>query len=193
MKRLKIVVADMNRARANMVTQALRGAGYEVIGETAEGEELLLLMTHENPDVVIIDIDSPDRDTLEQVSEISEHNKCPIVMFTHDNRPEQIEAAVDAGVSAYVVDGLSAERVKPVVDVAVARFKKYRSLQEKLDHANQALSDRKYIDRAKGILMKQQGLDEEAAYQKMRKMAMDQHIKVARLARKIIEAAELLG
>jgi len=127
------------------------------------------------PDVIIIDTHSPDRDTIEHLCVISQDTPRPIVMFSADGNTEKIREAVRAGVSAYVVDGLAAQRVQPILDVAIARFEALQSLRNELEDAQTQLADRKRIDRAKGILMKQRKLSEEEAYQWLRKMAMGPH------------------
>ncbi len=157
------------------------------------GADLCAEVAAVSPDVIIIDIDSPDRDTLENMRTISRERPRPVVMFTNDNNTETIRAAVRAGVSAYVVDGLHASRVMPVMEVAIARFEKFQSMREELRQTRTTLADRKLIDRAKGILMRQLQLDEDAAYKTMRKMAMDRNLKIADLARSLIAASELMA
>jgi response regulator NasT len=144
------------------------------------------------PDVIIIDVDSPSRDTLEHIIVAGKDDPRPIVMFTHDGDTEKIRSATRAGVSAYVVGGLQSERIKPILDAAIARFDEYRAVRVELDRANLKLSERKNVERAKGVLMKQRGLDEDQAYTLMRKMAMDRNIKLAELAEQIVDAAKLL-
>jgi len=145
------------------------------------------------PDVIIVDIDSPDRDTLEDMRKVTFEQRRPVVMFAQDGDADVIRAAIDAGVSAYVVDGLKPERVKPVIDVAIARFAQYQDMRVELDKARSTLAERKLVEKAKGILMKRRSCDENEAYQLMRKMAMDQKLRMVDIANRIIDAALLLG
>src|SRR6185369_11716889 len=140
------------------------------------------------PDVIVIDTDSPSRDVLEHVVMVTQHTPRPIVMFAADDAPDMIRAAVSAGVSAYVVDGLNKGRIRAIVDVAVARFEQFQGLRAELAQANLKLVERKVVDRARGLLMKSRGLDEEAAYQLMRKMAMDRKLKIGEIAQRVIDA-----
>jgi response regulator NasT len=191
-KRMRVLVVDELAERAEMLRAALLPAGYEV---TALSSPLALLKTIEKlePDVIIIDTESPSRDVLEHLVMISRHTPRPVVMFAADSTPETIRAATRAGVSAYVVDGISTERIQSIVDAAIARFEEMQSLRAQLAEANQKLSDRKLVERAKGLLMKSRGLDEDAAYALLRRMAMDRQLKLPDLAQRLVDAADLLG
>jgi two-component system, response regulator / RNA-binding antiterminator len=152
------------------------------------------------PDLVIVDAESEARDALEHVVMATRDERRPIVMFTNDSDTSHVKAAVAAGVSAYIVAGLSPERIRPILDVAMARFQHEQALREELHHTkselqerNAELQDRKTIDRAKGLLMQRQGLTEQAAYDRLRKAAMDKGIKVAEVAQRMLDAADLLG
>lgn len=145
------------------------------------------------PDVIVIDTDSPSRDVLEHLVVVSRHTPRPVVMFTSDAAPEQIRAATRAGVSAYVVDGLDESRIKAIVDAAVARFEEMQGLRVRLAEAQQELAERKLVERAKGLLMKARSLDEQAAYAALRRMAMDRKLKLAEVAQRLVDAADLLG
>jgi response regulator NasT len=142
--------------------------------------------------VIIIDRDSPDRDTLEHVCMITRDDPRPIVMFTQDQNRTLMRAALEAGVSAYVVDGLSVERVRPIVEVALARFEQWQALRRELDQAQTNLAERKVIERAKGIVMKQRRCTEDEAYAMLRKLAMDRNQRLAHVAESVITMAELL-
>lgn len=144
------------------------------------------------PDVLIVAVDSPDRDILENMQAITRDHPRPMVMFSADAERRTIEAAVQAGISAYVVDGLRAERVIPVLEVAIARFNQLQSLRRELAEARASLAGRKTIERAKGILMKRLRLDEESAYSALRKMAMNRNLKIVEIANSLITASELL-
>jgi response regulator NasT len=187
---LKIMLVDEQPERFQLLDDALRADGHEIVARVSAGEDVVAVFERARPDVVIVDLDSPGRDTLESMRTISRDR--PIVMFTNDGDSATIERAVKAGVSAYVVDGLSPARIRPVLEVAMHRFRDYQRLRDELEQTRMRLAERKLIERAKGILMKKRGVDEDAAYQALRKMAMDRNLKLAELARTIIAAAELL-
>ena len=191
--KLRVMLVDDHADRAALLERALAGAGYQVVATVAAGEDLYRRVAEIQPDVVIIDMESPGRDTLEHMRNISRDQPKPIVMFADNSDRAMIEAAVQAGVSAYIVDGLSGKRVKPIVEVAIARFKEFQALRRELEQAKTTLAERKTIERAKGILMKQRGWTEEQAYQALRKMAMDRNLRVAEVANQVIAMAELLG
>jgi response regulator NasT len=189
---MRVLVVDESAERAELLRAALLPAGYHV---TALSSPLALLKTIESlaPDVIIIDTESPSRDVLEHLVVMSQHTPRPVIMFAADGTPETIRAATRAGVSAYVVDGLDRNRIKAIVDAAVARFEEMQSLRTQLAAANQKLAERKLVERAKGLLMKSRGLDEEAAYAALRKAAMDRKLKLVEVAQRIVDAADLLG
>jgi response regulator NasT len=143
------------------------------------------------PDMVIVDAESDARDALEHVVIATRDAPRPIVMFTNDSDPAHVRQAVAAGVTAYVVSGLSAERVRPILDVAMARFEHEQALRAELNTARTELKDRKTIDRAKALLMQRQGLSEEQAYNKLRKTAMDKGLKLAEVAQRMLDVADL--
>ena len=190
---LSILVVDENRLRTGVIEDALREAGYtrvavvhEIIGLVRRIEEL-------RPDVIVIDIENPNRDALESLFQVSRSVQRPIAMFVDHSDRAMIEAAVEAGVSAYIVDGLKKERVKPILDMAIIRFKAFAKLRNERDDAKRALGDRKLIDRAKGILMQQQSIDEPAAYDLMRRTAMEESRRMVDIAQSIVTAAGLPG
>lgn len=190
---MRVIVVDDDRDRALSVRDALEANGCAVVALCRTGDDLPARVAELRADVIIVDIDSPDRDTLEDMRRVSLEQRRPVVMFAQDGKPETIRAAVEAGVAAYVVDGLKPDRVRPVVDVAIARFAQFHELRAELDKARTTLAERKRIEKAKGILMKRRGIDEEAAFALMRRMAMDQKARLGDIAARIIEAAELLG
>ena len=189
---LRVVVMDDDPDRAKLVKEALLADGVEVVAILGSGFELLSRIDALAPDLLIADIDNPDRDMLEGLRRVGQECDRPVVMFAQDGRAETIKAAVEAGVAAYVVDGLQPERVKPVIDVAIARFAQVRALRAELNKAKTSLAERKLVDRAKGILMKSRACGEEEAYAAMRKMAMDRKLRLIDIANKIIAAADLL-
>jgi response regulator NasT len=145
-----------------------------------------------DPDVILIDLENPSRDILEQMFQVSRIVKRPVAMFVDQSDTASIQASVDAGVSAYIVDGLKKERVKNILDTCIMRFNAFSKLQDELDQAKTALEDRKIIDRAKGILMKAKNLTEDDAYTLLRSTAMREKKKIAEIAQSIITAAEML-
>ena len=190
---LRVIVVDDNRDRAHSVKEALEANGYTIVAMFGSGAPLLAEVGKLEADVIIVDIDSPDRDTLEDMRRVTVEHRRPVVMFAEDGKPETIRAAIEAGVAAYVVSGLQPERVRPVIDVAIARFGQFQELRSQLDKARASLAERKLIEKAKGELMKRRRIDKETAYGLMRKMAMDQKLRLIDVANRIIEAAELLG
>jgi response regulator NasT len=189
---LSVLLVDDDPERAAIVEPALREAGYEVVTVVDSAAAMLAQVRARRPDVIIIDRDSPDRDTLEHVCMITRDDPRPIVMFTQDRDRTLMRAALEAGVSAYVVDGLSVERVRPVVEVALARFEQWQALRRELDQAQTDLAERKLIERAKGIVMKQRRCSEDEAYAMLRKLAMDRNQRLAQVAESVIAMAELL-
>ena len=190
---LRVIVVDDEADRASSVRHALEGAGFVVVATFGTGADLPRKLAELAADVVIVDIDSPDRDTLEDMRRVTMEQRRPVVMFAQDGKPETIKAAIKAGVAAYVVDGLKPDRVRPVIDVAIARFAQFQELRLELDKARTTLAERKLVEKAKGILMKRRKVDEDEAYRLMRRMSMDQKRRLIDIANKIIEAAELLG
>jgi len=189
---LSVLLVDDDPARAAIVEPALRAAGYEVVTVVDTATEMLAQVRAMKPDVIIIDRDSPDRDTLEHVCMITRDDPRPIVMFTQDQDRTLMREALEAGVSAYVVDGLSVERVRPIEEVALARFEQWQALRRELDQAQTNLAERKVIERAKGIVMKQRRCSEDEAYALLRKLAMDRNQRLAHVAESVITMAELL-
>jgi response regulator NasT len=190
---MRVLVVDESAERAEILREGLRLAGHEVTASLTSVFALLKAIDELKPDVIVIDTESPSRDVLEHLVVMSQHTPRPVVMFATDRAPETIREAVRAGVSAYVVDGLDPARVKTIVDVAVARFEDFQDLRAQLANANLKLSERKLVERAKGLLMKTRGLDEEQAYGLLRKFAMDRKLKIADVAQQLIDSAELLG
>ena len=189
---LRVLIVDQNVARASVLEEGLREAGYRDVIVVRDMQNLLHRILDEEPDVILIDLENPNRDVLEQMFQMSRVISKPVAMFVDHSDARTIEAAIDAGVGAYVVDGLRKERVKSIVDTTISRFRAFNRLRTELDETRQQLADRKVIDRAKGILMRQRGIDEEQAYQLMRKTAMSENLRLAQVARSVVTAAELL-
>jgi response regulator NasT len=191
-KNLRIVIVDPNPLRTAILRDGLREAGYEQVLVVDSFLDLEQRLRAIDADIVLIDLENPNRDVLEQMIRISGADARPVAMFADSSDAAMINAAIDAGVSAYVVDGLKKERVKNIVDLTVSRFNAFARLREELAAAQSQLADRKAIDQAKGLVMKAKAISEEQAYAMMRKVAMNEGKKIAEIARSIITAAEFL-
>ena len=192
-KDLRILVIDENPIRRAILEAGLREAGFENVRILANMKGLIDQIYVIDPDVIVIDLENPSRDVLEQMFQVSRLVRRPIAMFVDQSDRATIEAAIDAGVSAYIVDGLKKERVRPILDMTISRFRAFDALRAELESTRSALKERKLIDRAKGILMKSKGLDEDAAYKLLRRTAMNQNRKIVEVAESLISAFDLLN
>lgn len=190
---LKILVIDENALRASVIEAGLREAGHHDVTVLLEVHGAARHIERVQPDVIVIDLQNPNRDMLESMFQLSRSVRRPIAMFVDRSEQGAIERAVDAGVSAYVIDGMRQERVKPILDMAISRFNAFARMQRELDEAKSELESRKMVDRAKAILMKSRGLSEEEAYKLLRKTAMNQNRKIGEIAQSLVMAAGLLG
>lgn len=188
----RIILVDTRPERGEVLVPAFAAEGINLVGFVSPDDDLLAAVLHYKPDVILIDIDSPDRDTLESLRTVQANQPRPMVLFTRDDNGQSIRDAVNAGVTAYIVDGLERRRVRPILDVAMARFSQFRALEEELERARSKLEERKVIERAKGMVMDQQGLSESEAYRAMRELAMRKNKKLSEIAEGVIAAAELL-
>ena len=188
----KIVIVDESPIRAAILEEGLREAGFTGVVHISEMQSLLARIYALDPDVILIDLENPSRDVLEQMFQVSRAVRRPIAMFVDQSDAASIQASVEAGVSAYIVDGLKKERIKPILDLCVSRFNAFAKLHDELDRTRTALEERKVIDRAKGILMKLKSLTEEEAYVLMRSTAMREKKKIGEIAQSILTASELL-
>ena len=195
---LKILIIDESPGRAAILEEGLRVARNGEDGGTFEIHRirdtvsLLARIAGVDPDVIFIDLESPSRDTLEQMFQVSRLARRPIAMFVDKSDGATVQEAIDAGVSAYVVDGLRKERVRSILELAVSRFRAFDRLQSELQQAKSALEDRKIIEQAKAILMQQRGCSEDDAYVLLRRTAMSQNRKIVELARSLIAASALI-
>ncbi|HXR51653.1 MAG TPA: ANTAR domain-containing protein [Steroidobacteraceae bacterium] len=189
---LRVLIVDQNVVRASILEEGLREAGYRDVIVVRDMQNLLRRILDEEPDVILIDLENPNRDVLEQMCQVSRVVSRPVAMFVDSSDAGMIESAIDAGIGAYVVDGLRKERVKAIVETTISRFRAFSRLRTELDETRQQLADRKVIDRAKGILMRERRIDEETAYQLMRKTAMSENLRLSEVARSIITAQGLL-
>ncbi len=191
-KLVKIVIVDESPIRAAILEEGLREAGFKDVERIVETHNLLKRVYATDPDIILIDLENPSRDELEQMFQVSRAVRRPVAMFVDQADAASIQASVDAGVSAYIVDGLKKERIKSIVDLCVSRFNAFAKLQSELSRAKSDLEERKTIDRAKGILMKTKNLSEEEAYRLLRKAAMRESKKTTEIAQSVITASELL-
>jgi response regulator NasT len=190
---VRIVIVDDSGLRASVLEEGLRDAGYDDIYLVPPRGAFVAQIERMAPDVVLMDLGSPSRDTLEEMLLVSRALAKPIAMFVDQSDEAMIGAAIDAGVSAYVVDGLRKDRVKPILDLAVRRFNAFARMQAELDEARTALADRKTIDKAKAILMSSRGMTEPDAYALLRSTAMNQGRRIVEVAEALITASSLLG
>lgn len=189
---LRVLLIDADSGRAALLEQALRDGGYEVVARIDGSRALLAEVARHDPDMIIIDTDSPDRDTLESMRTLHHQQPRPVVMFSADDERGVVERAIRAGVSAYIVDGLNNRQIKPAIEVAIARFREYQALRAELATARSSLEERKVIERAKGLLMARRNIDEAAAYQALRRLAMDRGQKLGDVARSVIDVLALI-
>ena len=190
---LRVLLIDDGAHRVGLIRDELARQGCEVVGVIEQAMLIHDCVLRLQPDVVIVDSESPTRDTLEHLALLGSRNPRPVVVFSEDDADDPMRLALKAGVSAYVVAGLQPERLQPVLKVAIARYEQEADLRAQLLDANAQLSHRKTIERAKGLLMKSAGLDEDAAFARLRKLAMDKGLKLHEVAARVIEAHELLG
>lgn len=189
---LNVLLIDDEPDRIKALKEALHKLGHHVICHLPDTSELNQHVAETHPDIVIIDMDSPDRDTLESMATMSQNNPRPIVFFAEQQNDQRTMVdAINAGVSAYIADGLQADRVKAIMATAVAHFEAHASLREELEKTKTQLSDRKVIEKAKGMLMSHQGCDENQAYQTLRKLAMDRGQKLPDVATSVVEVLNL--
>jgi two-component system, response regulator / RNA-binding antiterminator len=188
----KIAIVDESPIRAAILEEGLREAGFTDVVRIDEMQSLLSRIYALDPDVIVIDLENPSRDVLEQMFQVSRAVRRPVAMFVDQSDAASIQASVDAGVSAYIVDGLKKERLKPILDLCISRFNAFSKLQDELDRTKSALEDRKVIERAKGILMRLKDLTEDEAYVLLRSTAMREKKKIGEIAQSILTASELL-
>ncbi|WP_025897077.1 ANTAR domain-containing response regulator [Sneathiella glossodoripedis] len=191
-KDIKILVIDENRVRATIIQDGLNEAGHSSVTVLSEIKGVASQIETLDPDVIIIDLENPNRDMLEAMFALSKSVKRPIAMFVDNSDQQSIEAAVEAGVSSYIVDGLRQDRVKPIMDMAITRYRAFSKMERELEIARNELAERKTIDRAKSILMRSKGISEEQAYSLMRTAAMNRSQKIYEIADSIIMASSLL-
>lgn len=189
---LRILIIDDSPIRSAILMEGLHEAGYQDVTIVRDTRNLLKRIAELDPDVVFIDLENPNRDVLEQMFEVSRFVQRPIAMFVDQSDDQSISDAVEAGVSAYIVDGLKKERMQPILNMTIARFNAFNRLQEELASTKAALEERKSVDRAKALLMKVHGLSEDEAYQRLRSSAMSQNKRIGQIAEALVTAMSLL-
>ena len=189
---LRILIIDDSPIRAAILDEGLREAGHSDVTIVGDTRNLLRRIVDLDPDVVFIDLENPNRDVLEQMFEVSRYVRRPIAMFVDQSDDQSITDAVEAGVSAYIVDGLKKERMQPILNMTIARFRAFNRLQEELASTRAALEERKRIDRAKAFLMKAHNLTEDQAYQRLRSSAMRENKRIGQIAEALVTAMALL-
>lgn len=190
---LQVLLIDEDKASTGLIEETLKQSGHEVMARFRPEQELSEVSLQRMPDILVADVRSPTPALLKQIHILNHVEPIPVVIFSEDDCRELIGEVVKAGVSAYIVDGLEASRVQPIIDIAMARHHEIQGLRNELADAKKGLADRKLIDRAKGVLMKRRNISEQEAYQALRKMAMDKNQKMAEVAANVLSAAELLG
>jgi response regulator NasT len=190
---IRILLIDESPERSELLQKTLHASGYRDLVVYHQTQGLLEKVAELRPDVVLIEVDSPRRDTLEQLSSVRDRRPTPVVMFTQDPDAQSIEAAVSSGVSAYIVDGINPAQVRPAIDVAMSTFRSFAALRGQLQQAKQELSEHKRIDRAKAILMNQYGISENEAYAAIRKLAMDRKRKLINVADDLIAMSKMFS
>ncbi|MEP5220911.1 MAG: ANTAR domain-containing protein [Lentilitoribacter sp.] len=187
-----VVIVDENAARASIIEAGLKSAGHEHVTIINDMSGVVAKIAAIAPDVVVIDLQNPNRDMLEDALQLSRAVKRPVAMFVDKSDNEMMQSAIDAGVSAYVIDGLRQDRVKAILDMAVSRFNAFSKLERELEEAKSALENRNVIDQAKRLIMTSRAVSEDEAYKLLRKTAMNQNRKIVEVAESLVLSANLL-
>lgn len=188
---VKVMLVDTDSARSALLAQALEDAGFPVVAKESPGPNLLARVARILPDMIVIDTETPDRDMLESMSILSEHNPMPVVMFADSDNEKVVQEAIRSGVSGYISGGVDKATIKTIMNVSIARFREYQALKDELKQTKTELEDNKLIDKAKRLLMKHKTCSEEEAYEAMRKMSMDTNKRMSQIAEDVIGVLEL--
>ena len=191
--KLQVLLVDEGAARTEMLAESLTNEGFEIAGRLSCQDDLIAGIGRYTPDVMVIDMESPDALIFTQLVEVNKNTPTPVVFFADKGETGIIKKAVKAGVGAFIVDGLTARKIRPVIELSIERFKEMRSLQTELDETKNRLEERKVIEKAKGILMQRKNISEDTAYQSLRKLAMEQNKKLVDVARGTIELSDLFS
>ncbi len=189
---LKIILVDSNSGRSAILRRALQDAGHEVICRLENSKSLANNNEMTHADVIIVNADIPDNEVFANISDVNQIKPKPIVMFAEKSDPKMTGTAIKSGVNAYIVDGLEKKRVQPIIDVAIARFREFQALKDELDSTRNQLAERKIVEKAKGLIMKQKGISEDEAYKNLRKIAMDKNKRIVDIAENVINVFEIL-
>jgi len=191
--KLTILIVEPDKTRADAIIDSLSATGDHHIRVLSESTGLARSVAELNPDLVLVDVANPSRDAIDALTLASSPLERPVAMFVDRSDDGLTKAAIEAGVSAYVVDGMHPDRIKPILDAAIARFHMFSRMRSELEATKRALEERKIIDRAKGILMRARDMSEDEAYALIRKTAMSQNKKIADVAQALVTASELLS
>lgn len=183
---VRVMLVDDHPTRAQLVEENLKAAGFEVLSVISSATGLLFQIEQHRPDVVLIDLQSPDRDVLESLAIVNLHNPTAMVMFAEEDDPDYIRQAVAAGISTYLTEGINPAKVRPVIEVAMAQFRQFQGLKEELNTARNQLQDRTVIEKAKGLLMAQKGITENEAHQLLTRLAMNNNQRLRDVAQTVI-------
>lgn len=189
---IRVMLVDDHASRAQLVEEHLKAAGFEVLSIISSATGLLYQIEQHRPDVVLIDLQSPDRDVLESLAIVNRHSATAMVMFAQQDDPDYIRQAVAAGISTYLMEGINPAKVKSVIDVAMAQFRSFQGLRNKLNCARAQLEDRTLIEKAKGLLMLQQRISENEAHQLLTRLAMDNNQRLRDIAQTVIATLSAL-
>ncbi|MBD3754042.1 MAG: ANTAR domain-containing protein [Gammaproteobacteria bacterium] len=187
---IRVMLVDKDMGRSALLAQALTDHGYEVIARVEPGPGLLSNVARFMPDMIVVDTESPDRDILESMYLLNEHNPLPVIMFADEDNERVIQEAIRSGVSGYIVRGVDMQRVKPIMSVAIARFREYQALRDELKKTKSELEQSRLVEKAKRLLMQQKGVTEQEAYEAIRKRSMDSNQKLYEVAETIISVLE---
>lgn len=189
----KVLLIDASSSRSSVLKRALIEYGYELVAKLNDTKDLLDQVEQFQPDVIVMGVDSPDQNALQQLANLNKQHPYPVVMFAEKETPQIIEQVVKAGISAFIVDDIQAHRITSIINVAIARFKEHQSIRSELEKTKTKLAERKTIEKAKGLLMAEKGCSEDEAYQCLRKMAMDKSLPLRVVSENIIEVMSLLS
>lgn len=189
---LKVILVDDNTGRSAILRRALQDKGHEVICRIANADNLVNSNEITHADVIIVNSDIPDEALFANLNDVNKTKPKPIVMFAEQSSSKMTGSAIKSGVSAYIIDGLEGQRVQPIIDVAIARFREFQALKDELDNTKSQLVERKLVEKAKGLLVAHKKISEDEAYKMLRKMAMDKNKRIADVAENVISVFELL-
>jgi len=189
----RILLVDEIQTVNQMIKESLEDMGHEVVAQITPDQDLVSSLQQVEPDMLVINVKVPDSDFLQNIAQVNQIQPVPVVLFSEDDNQDLVESVIRCGVSAYVVDGLEANRIEPIINVAMARFEQMQGLRKELADTKQVLAERKLVERAKGILMSRRDMNEEDAYKTLRDLAMKRNQRIAEVANDVIEADELFG